>query len=51
MQQDIASKQPDIEDVSVKAQTLQAGEEKMLTSTSQLLSRYQTLKSTVKVEV
>ena len=49
MQQDIASKQPDFENVSVKAQALQLGESKMRHHTHQLVNRYQTLVNNVKV--
>ena len=49
LQQDVASKQPDVEDVSVKAQSLQAGEDVMLSSTTLLVKRYDTVKTSVKV--
>ena len=49
MQQDLASRQPDVENIGVKAQHLQAAESKMAAGTSQLYTRYQTLKTTVKV--
>ena len=49
MQQDIASKQPDFENVSVKAQALQLGESKMQHHTQQLINRYQALVNNVKV--
>ncbi len=49
MQQDIASKQPDFETVSVKAQALQVGESKMQQYAQQLVDRYQTLGNATKV--
>ena len=49
LQQDVASKQPDVEDVNVKAQSLQAGEDVMLSSTTLLVKRYDTVKTSVKV--
>ena len=49
MQQDIASKQPDFENVTVKAQALQIGETKMQHHTQQLVTRYETLVNNVKV--
>ena len=49
MEQDIASKQPDFENVSVKAQALKIGEPKMQHHTQQLVTIYETLVNNAKV--
>ncbi len=49
MQQDIASRQPDFESINLKAKQLEMGESKMAAYTTQLNTRYQTLKTSIKV--
>ena len=49
MQHDIARRQPDFEGINIKAQHLKVGESKMATDTTQLMTRYHTLKNNIKV--
>jgi hypothetical protein len=49
LQQDVASRQPDVDAISIKTKHLEIGESKMAAQSEELMNRYKSVRAKVKV--